>query len=323
MAGGGYAPRPRIGLSNVVYAVLNESSDVAAGTPTYGTVKPLANALELSFDPAGNASTLFADDGPAFIADNIGEMKISFGVADLDPAAYAEILGHTYANGIIAQNVTDQSPYIAIGAKRLRAGKDGANAVYDYFWLPKVKLTKPKEDAKTKEASINFQTPMLDGSVAKLIANSNYRTMARSDDANVPTATITNWFTAPVVTSSADLTALTLVVTAGAGATKTLLFTFSKASASGSIPFTMSTNQITAMASSVQVLLVSSGALQTCTYALLSAGTGFSNSTITVTCTTPVASTAVFVIASGATGPLDGSGVAVTPYYSGSVTTHA
>lgn len=234
-----YAPRPRIGLSNVVYAVLTESTDVASGTPTYGTVKALANALELSFDPAGNSATLFADDGAAFIADNVGEMKISFGVADIDPAAYAEILGHTYANGIMTQNSTDQSPYIAIGAKRLRAGKDGSSAVYDYFWLPKVKLTKPKEDAKTKGASIEFQTPMLEGSVVKLVANGNYRSMARSDDANVSATTITNWFNAPVLSSSVDLGALNVAV---AKNTTKARFTFTK---TGGGNITLSTSDLT------------------------------------------------------------------------------
>ena len=316
-----YAPRPRIGLSNVVYAVLNEATDIASGTPTYGTIKPLANALELSFDPAGNAATLFADDGAAFVADNVGEMKISFGIADIDPANYAEILGHTYANGIMGQNSTDQSPYIAIGAKRLRAGKDGANAVYDYFWLPKVKLTKPKESAKTKGASIEFQTPMLEGSVVKLVANGNYRTMARSDDANVAATTVTNWFNSVVITSSADLTALTVVAAAGAGATGTFLLTLSKASNSGAIPFTISAAAIAAFASAFRVAKVSDGSKVPTTYALLSPGTGFSNSPVTVTGSTGISNTAMFIGVPAGSAAVDGSGVSVSEYYSGSVTT--
>lgn len=316
-----YAPRPRIGLSNVVYAVLTESSDVSGGTPTYGTIKPLANALELSFDPAGNSATLFADDGAAFVADNVGEMKISFGVADIDPASLAEILGQTYANGIITQNSTDQSPYIAIGAKRLRAGKDGANAVYDYFWLPKVKLTKPKEDAKTKGASIEFQTPMLEGSVVKLVANGNYRAMARSDDANLATGTISGWFNSVVTSSSADLTALTVVAAAGAGASGTFLLTFSKASNSGSIPFSITDAAIAQFASAFRVAKVSDGSKVTTTYARLSAGTGFSNSTVTVTGSTGLSNTAVFIGVPGGSVAVDASGVAVSEYYSGSVTT--
>ncbi len=220
-----YAPRPRIGLSQVVYAVLDESTDVALGTPTYGAVTPLANALELSFDPAGNEAMLFADDGPAFLADNLGEMKISFGIADITPAALAEILGHSYANGITTESPTDQSPYIALGARRLRAGKDGSSLVYDYFWLAKCKLMKPKEDSKTKGASIEFQTPMLEGMVVQLAANGNYRNMLRTDDTNATSTSITNWFSQVVITNSADLGALNVAV---AKNTTKARFTFTK-----------------------------------------------------------------------------------------------
>ena len=219
------AQRPRIGLKDVVYAVLDESTDVTGGTPTYGTVYPLANAIDLSFDPAGSAATLFADDGAAFTAETVGEMKISLGQADMLPADIARILGHTYANGVVTENVGDSSPYIAIGAKMLRAGKDSGNPVYEYFWLPKVKLTKPKQDAKTKAASIEFQTPAFEGRVVKLTANNNYRTRVRTDDALASSTTVTNWFTQPVISGSVDLGALSAAITKSS---TNLLYTFSK-----------------------------------------------------------------------------------------------
>ena len=77
------------------------------------------------------------------------------------------------------------------------------------------------------------------------------------------------------------------------------------------------------MSTYVEVMLASSGAAVPCTYALLSAGTGFSNSTVTVTCTTNVAATAVYVVVQSPSGLVDGSGVQLTTYDSGSVTTHA
>lgn len=219
------AQRPRIGLRSVVYALLDESTDVVGGTPTYGTVYPLANAIDLSFDPAGSAATLFADDGAAFTAETVGEMAISFGQADILPEDMARILGHTYANGIVAENTSDQSPYIAIGAKMLRAGKDSGQDVYEYFWLTKVKLTKPKQDAKTKAASIEFQTPMFEGRVVKLTANNNYRTRVRTDDPTASSTTITNWFSQPVVTSAPDLGALSATITKSS---TNVLYTFGK-----------------------------------------------------------------------------------------------
>jgi phi13 family phage major tail protein len=230
------AQRPRVGLKDVVYAVLDESTDVTGGTPSYGAVYPLANAIDLSFDPAGSAATLFADDGAAFTAETVGEMKISLGQADMLPEDIARILGHTYANGVVTENVGDSSPYIAIGAKMLRAGKDNGNLVYEYFWLPKVKLTKPKQDAKTKAASIEFQTPAFEGRVVKLTANNNYRTRVRTDDALASSAMLTNWFLAPVITGSADLGALSAVI---AKSTTRATFTFTKVGG-GNITLTQS-----------------------------------------------------------------------------------
>lgn len=246
------AQRPRIGLKDVVYAVLDESSDIVGGTPTYGTVYPLANSLDLSFDPGSSAASLFADDGLAFAAETVGEMKISLGNADVLPEDMARILGHTYANGQIVDNALDQSPYIALGAKMLRSGKDSTSLVYDYVWMYKCKLQKPKFDAKTKGASIEYQTPMLEGLVAKLTSTNDYRMRMRTDDPNAVSATLTGFFTT-VTLPSASLTAVTVGVIAGSTSGKTITVPFAK----GGETFLMSipdANQIT-------VSVVSTGAL--------------------------------------------------------------
>jgi len=246
------AQRPRIGLKDVVYAVLDESSDIVGGTPTYGTVYPLANSLDLSFDPGSSSASLFADDGLAFSAETVGEMKVSLGNADILPEDMARILGHTYANGQIVDNALDQSPYIALGAKILRSGKDSTSLVYDYFWLYKCKLQKPKFDAKTKGSSIEFQTAMLEGLVSKLTSSSNYRMRMRTDDSNAVAATLTGFFST-VTLPAASLTAVTVGVITGSSSGKTITVPFAK----NSETFLMSipdVNQIT-------VSVVSTGAL--------------------------------------------------------------
>lgn len=222
------AQRPRIGLKDVVYAVLDEASDIVGGTPSYGTVYPLANSLDLSFDPGSSSASLFADDGLAFAAETTGEMKITLGNADILPADMARILGHAYALGQIVDNSLDQSPYIAIGAKMLRSGKDSTNLVYDYIWMYKCKLQKPKFDAKTKGASIEFQTPMLEGLVCQLTSSGNYRLRMRTDDSNAVPATLTGFFST-VVLPSASLTAVTVGTPfVGALGAKTITIPFAK-----------------------------------------------------------------------------------------------
>jgi len=246
------AQRPRIGLKDVVYAVLDETSDVAGGSATYGTVYPLANSLDLSFDPGSAGATLFADDGLAFAAETVGEMKISLGNADILPEDMARILGHAYSVGQITFNSLDQSPFIAIGAKMLRSGKDGANAVYDYLWIYKCKLQKPKFDAKTKGASIEYQTPMLEGTVAKLISTGDYQMRMRTDDANAVAATLTGFFTT-VTKPGASLTAVTVGTITGQTGAKTITIPFAKSAES----FLMALPD----ASDITVSVVSTGVL--------------------------------------------------------------
>lgn len=246
------AQRPRIGLKDVVYAVLDESTDVVGGTPIYGTVYPLANTLDLSFDPGSSSASLFADDGLAFSAETVGEMKITLGNADILPEDMARILGHTYANGQVVDNTLDQSPYIALGAKMLRSGKDSTNLVYDYVWMYKCKLSKPKFDAKTKGASIEYQTPMLEGLVAKLTSSGNYRMRMRTDDPNAVAATLSGFFTT-VTLPSASLTAVTVGTITGDDSDNIITIPFAK----GGETFQMAiptTAQIT-------VSVVSTGAL--------------------------------------------------------------
>lgn len=212
--------KPFIGVKDAVYFVLSSGDESTTDIPVYTGPYPLPGLMEIGFDPASSASVLFADDGAAESAETVGEMKISLMVKGLLQADRARLLGHTNTNGIMVENTSDISPYIAIGAKRLMAG-----GAYEYFWLPKVLLTKPKVDAKTKGSSIEFQTPTFDGNVVKLTYNNVYRTRTVTDNATVAPATLTGWFTQPVITDGADLGALNVVV---AKSTTKSTFTFTK-----------------------------------------------------------------------------------------------
>ena len=213
--------KPFIGVKDAVYCLLNSGDTSTTDIPVYdATVYPFTGLIEIGFDPASSAAVLFADDGPSESAETVGEMKITLNVKGLLQADRARLLGHTNANGIMIENASDVSPYIAIGGKRTMAG--GAS---EYFWLPKVQLMKPKADGKTKGASIEYQTPTLEGRVSQLTYNSVYRSRTVTDNATVAAGTLTAWFTAPVISTSADLGALSAVV---AKSTTKATFTFTK-----------------------------------------------------------------------------------------------
>ena len=294
-------PRLRIGASDIVYAVLDEASDVVAGTPTWGTVTALPNAKAISFDPGSSLFTGFYDDGAKFSADTVGVLKLQLTLGDITPTAEAEILGHTYTGGQIQQTTLDQAPYVAIGWKTLRTG---SSAVYDYYWLYKGKFRKPTIDAKTKEATITPTDVVLEGNFVGLISKAGlYANKLRTDDDAAAAATITGFFTT-VPLAAANLNALTVTAAEGtAGDSGKILYTFAKA---GGASFSMSSTSITTTTCACYV----SGALKAGAFVVGAAGT-----TVVVKFTPTVAfggsDVGTVIVTAGAK---DTDGVGCTPY---------
>lgn len=276
--------KPFIGVKDAVYCLMTGGDTSTTDIPTYGTIYPFTGLIEIGFDPASSAAILFADDGASEAGETVGEMKVTLNVKGLKQADRARILGHTDAAGIMTEGTSDISPYIAIGAKRTMAGGQS-----EYFWLPKVLLTKPKADGKTKAASIAFQTPTFDGRVLKLTYNNIYRTRTVTDNASIPTATLTSWFTQPVIATGADLGALSCTV---AKSTTKATFTFAKVGA-GNITLT----QANLTVDTLPTYKGASGVPQPGAYVLT--GSGTATPVVTFTPTTPFGAVAV----SGAVNP--------------------
>lgn len=295
--------RPRIGIQDVVYAVLTESSDVSGGTPTYGSPAALAGAMKFNTKHNGGLSTLFADDRAAFTANFVGKRQVSVDLFDVDPAAYATILGMTRANGINADSPLDQSPYVAIGYKILLAGSATTAEHYIYRWLLKGKFSKADEGGDTKADSINYQAVTLNAEFIDLAANGYYQTSIRTDDTDVAATTITNWFNAPVISTSVSLSAVTLSSGAGSTSGKTITLTFGKGS-SESFSLVAPVDDTEVLVSVVSTGLLLAG---TYTYSVSAAGT-------TPTLTIANANIAGVAYLVTVTSKLkDVNGVAVTP----------
>lgn len=300
--------RLRIGASDFVYAVLNEATDVAGGTPTWGSVVSCPNIKSVAFDPGSSLFTGFYDDGPKFSADTVGVLKLTVNFGDLSPTNEAALLGHAYSAGQVQQGITDQSPYVAIGWKTLRLGTVSGTKVYDYYWLYKARARKPNLDAKTKEASISPADIVLEFNAVGLNATVNsvvglYANKLRTDDDAAAAGTITGFFST-VALPAANLAALTCTA-AESGTAGSVAFTFAKA---GGASFSMDAN--TPSAVTMPVYLVTTGALVAGSYATAGAG---ATVVVTFTPTTPLGGTAS-VIATVTAGAKDTSGIGCTPY---------
>ena len=243
--------RPAIGAKDLVYAVLNESSDAAGGTPLYGTVKSLAGLGKISINPNGNAAVLYGDDQALHVADSIGKGDVTLELADIDPAAEAEILGHTYVNGGILKQATDQSPYVAIGFKTTRTGSNVAT----YVWLYKCKFIKPDNADETKKESVSLRGVSLKGVFMPLIATGAWQLKVRTDDPNVSANLLSNFFNSVVLSAGIDLGALTLTSGVGNVATKTITLTFAKAGGGSTKIANPNANNIIAVLDSSKTIL--------------------------------------------------------------------
>jgi phage major tail protein, phi13 family len=249
--------RPAIGISGAVYSVLDESSDVIGGTPSYGTVKNLFPTAKLTVNPNGTVATDWGDDGPSFIATTTGKWQVSLEAQDVDPAAYAEITGQSRANGITIDGSLDTAPYVAFGYKQLLAGHDGSgNAVYRYVWLFKGKFSKSQEGGETKKDTLNYQHMTLAAEFSKLTSSTtnNIRSVIRTDATDVSASIVSAWFNQPVISNSVDLGAFTLTSGAGVISTKTFTLTFAKAGGG-------TTTVADASAANVAIALASTGTL--------------------------------------------------------------
>ena len=200
--------RLAIGCEDFVYSILTEGTDVAGGTPAYGTVYPLPGLKQFNYQSNSSLTRWYGDNGVFAASEFVGEQSISVDVSDIPPQDRNRLFGFTYANGVLVESADSVSPYVAIGAK---VTLDGGQSTY--VWFPKVKFNKPSLDANTKESSVAFQSVMIEGAILQLISNSNYRVSVRTDDAAAPAATISNWFNQPVITQTVDLGALSVVAT--------------------------------------------------------------------------------------------------------------
>jgi phi13 family phage major tail protein len=180
-----------VGLKDLYYAKLTKDDGTGIN---YDTPSKIAGAINAKISPSVNTGILYADDGPDETISALSEISVELQVKDLPLSIQAVLLGHTI-NGttkIMRKNADDVAPYVAIGFKSLKS-----NGKYRYTWLYKGKFQLVKEEYKTKEENIEFQTPTIEGKFVK--RQNDEAWMAQGDeDATGWTASVgTGWFTKP------------------------------------------------------------------------------------------------------------------------------
>lgn len=233
---------PKIGLSGLVFAKV--LSDDVNGI-TYDTPFAIPGAVVATINPNSTVETDYADNGAFFAQNNRGNTELSLELVNLSEENKALLFGMARSAGVTVETDLDQSPYFAFGGKILMGGSDeNGDAIYTYFWYAKGKFSIPETGGETKRDTITFGHDTLTAQFVKTqyIPNGQKSgticTHLRTDDPAVASATVTNWFNAPVVQLSQSTSAVTVAATTSDG--KLVLtgtkgssenFTFAEASA--------------------------------------------------------------------------------------------
>ena len=153
----------KIGLDNFLYAILTEAPD---GTPSYGTAKKPARAIEAKVDVSSNDVKLYADNAIAESDTSFQGGSVTLGIDHEDIEVMADLLGHTVTDGEMVRNMNDVAPYVGFA----RIAQLVLNGVpkFRVEFLFKVKFAEPSQENKTRGESVEFGTYELSGVVATL-----------------------------------------------------------------------------------------------------------------------------------------------------------
>lgn len=173
-----------VGVENLVYSVVGADG-------TYGTVKDLADIVNLTITPSVNTNTLYASNKAVAAVSSQGATEIEVEVAALPREAVEEILGvQRNSEGVLVYGKDNAAPYIALGFK----GKTAKNGVYRHVWVTKMVFSQPSESYATQTDQTEFQNQSISGTAIN-DADGVWKYEIDSDSAVTGANTvIANWF---------------------------------------------------------------------------------------------------------------------------------
>lgn len=167
------------------------------GVENYGTPAVLAKAITANINIEAPDSDLYADDGIDETVGGFVSGTLSLNVNDLAPSVLADLLGvRIDENGVVVSSAEDISNEVAIAFRALKG-----NGKYRYFWLYRVKFSVPSTALATKNNSVTFQTPTIEGKIMRRNKVDDqdkhpWKAEVTEGDTGVSSTTINGWFDA-------------------------------------------------------------------------------------------------------------------------------
>jgi phi13 family phage major tail protein len=151
----------KIGLNNFRYSVatVNETT----GAITYATPKKPAKAISFTFEPTVADAKLYADDTLAESDFHVTGGNVTMGIDREDLQTQCDMLGHTYTDGEVVDNVDDVAPYVGVG--RITKLMVDGEIKYRGTVLALVKFNEPSENDTTQGENVEFNTTELSGTM--------------------------------------------------------------------------------------------------------------------------------------------------------------
>lgn len=289
--------RTRIGVQD--FYIAKVLTDTSSGM-TFDTPVRVPGTVKVDIKPNGGLVVDYGDDAALVTVNYRGVTDGTIEMIDVPPSIIASLLGQTRANGITGESALNQSPYYAIGFRVWLSGDDGSgNNVYQYFWYHKGKFAVPDGSYETKKDTITPQHVVLNAQFISNTYNGLIGVNGRSDY-DLPAATATAWFNAPVLAPTVDLNALGVVI---AKSSTNTTFTFTK---TGGGTFSINTDSATI---GTNIIVQKAGVAQA--GAIVWGGQG--TATVVGTFTPTVAYGTATIDCAVTTGVKDSNGVGCTP----------
>ena len=163
---------PNVGMMYPVFAPLVSHTD--GSMPTYGTGRVIQEARNATITKTYNDNPLYGDDRIVDDDNGLQSLTMSFESTGLSDADRVSLFGETQATvgGLTAYLESDnETPWGGFGY--IRKMRDNGTRKFEAWITLKIKFQEESQATNTKEGTISWGTPTLNGRAAALYIDSS------------------------------------------------------------------------------------------------------------------------------------------------------
>lgn len=176
----------QIGLRNVhVAKILTDTSSGA----TYDTPVKLERGIKATLKPKSSSFRINSGNTLLGLIDTFDSIDVTIELNQLSLASRALLQGSKIIKGQLIENLKDIAPTLAFGFQSQKT--DGS---IRYVWLYKGKFSRTEDNYETGSDKVKDQATSIIGTFYPRRFDGNYRTITDSNEPNVDTNVIDNWF---------------------------------------------------------------------------------------------------------------------------------